>query len=155
MNSFWTKTISLLTIIGILIFYNLVIADRNKTEEILRLKSELEQDSLQSGVDKSNKDNVDSRYKDGVYEGEAKGFCGQIKVQAVIEKGSVSELKIISAEGEDSAYFDTAVSIIDMIIDNQSADVDTISGATFSSAGIKNAAKQALGKAENKYEQKD
>ena len=37
--------------------------------------------------------------------------------------------------------------IIPKSIDAQSADVDTVSGATFSSTGIKNASEQALEKA--------
>ena len=41
-----------------------------------------------------------------------------------------------------------AKDIIPEIIDNQSTDVDTISGATFSSTGIRNAVTQALEKAE-------
>lgn len=40
-----------------------------------------------------------------------------------------------------------AKDIIPKILDAQSAEVDTISGATFSSTGIKNATKQALDKA--------
>ena len=39
--------------------------------------------------------------------------------------------------------------IIPSIISAQSADVDTVSGATFSSTAIKNATKQALEKAVN------
>jgi len=41
-----------------------------------------------------------------------------------------------------------AEDIIPTIIDAQSADVDTISGATFSSTGIRNAAQEAIEKAE-------
>ena len=51
---------------------------------------------------------------------------------------------IVSAEKEDGAYLSMAEDIIPTIIDAQSADVDTISGATFSSTGIKNAVAQAL-----------
>jgi uncharacterized protein with FMN-binding domain len=40
-----------------------------------------------------------------------------------------------------------AQDIIPTIIEHQSADVDTISGATFSSTGIKNAVQEALHKA--------
>ena len=40
-----------------------------------------------------------------------------------------------------------AEDIIPKIVEAQSVDVDTISGATFSSTGIKNAAKEALEKA--------
>ena len=39
--------------------------------------------------------------------------------------------------------------IIDYIIDKQSSEVDTISGATFSSTGIKDAVAKALEKAVN------
>ena len=49
-----------------------------------------------------------------------------------------------SAEKEDGAYLAMAEDIIPKIIEAQSAEVDTISGATFSSTGIKNAAEQAL-----------
>ena len=42
-----------------------------------------------------------------------------------------------------------AKDIIPAIIDAQSAEVDTISGATFSSTGIKNAVAQALEEAAN------
>lgn len=54
---------------------------------------------------------------------------------------------MISAEKEDGAYLSMAKDIIPQIIDAQSADIDTISGATFSSTGIKNASEQALEKA--------
>ena len=52
-----------------------------------------------------------------------------------------------SADGEDGSYLTMAKDIIPKILDAQSAEVDTISGATFSSTGIKNATKQALEKA--------
>ena len=49
-----------------------------------------------------------------------------------------------SAEKEDSAYLAMAEDIIPKIIEAQSVEVDTISGATFSSTGIKDATEQAL-----------
>lgn len=48
---------------------------------------------------------------------------------------------------KDGSYLTMAKDIIPKILDAQSAEVDTISGATFSSTGIKNATKQALEKA--------
>ena len=54
-----------------------------------------------------------------------------------------------SASGEDSAYLSQAEGVINSIISAQSTDVDTVSGATFSSTGIINAVNDALGKAEN------
>ena len=54
-----------------------------------------------------------------------------------------------SAPGEDSAYLAQGEGVIRAIICAQSTDVDTVSGATFSSTGIINAVVDALGKAEN------
>ena len=70
------------------------------------------------------------------------------KLNAKIEnKQKIKEVNIVSADGEDGSYLTMAKDIIPKILDAQSAEVDTISGATFSSTGIKNATKQALEKA--------
>ena len=61
----------------------------------------------------------------------------------------ITSINVTSAPGEDSAYLSQAESVIDSIISTQSTDVDTVSGATFSSTGILNAVDEALGKAEN------
>ena len=87
---------------------------------------------------------VQGSYKDGVYEGTGKGNNGDITVEVTVEGGQITDLAITSADGEDSAYLSNAEAIIPKIIEAQSADVDTISGATFSSTGIRNAVAQAL-----------
>ena len=46
--------------------------------------------------------------------------------------------------GEDEAYLSMAKDIVKTILDKQTTEVDTISGATYSSTGIKNAVGQAL-----------
>ena len=63
---------------------------------------------------------------------------------ATVKDGKIEVVEVTSAEKEDSAYLAMAEDIIPKIIEAQSAEVDTISGATFSSTGIKNAAEQAL-----------
>ena len=85
-------------------------------------------------------------YTDGIYQGTATGFGGDITVEVTITDGRIASVDILSAEKEDSAYLTMAKDIIPEILDAQSADVDTISGATFSSTGIKNATAQALAK---------
>ena len=87
-------------------------------------------------------------FKDGVYEGTAIGFGGDVSVEVVVEDGTIQEIKIVSAENEDAAYMEMAKDIIPAILEKQSADVDTVSGATFSSTGIKDAVAAALEKAE-------
>lgn len=80
---------------------------------------------------------------DGVYEGTAEGYKSIIKVSVSVENGVVSEIKILE-ENDTPNYFERAKSIINDIIDEQSFSVDAVSGATYSSAGILNAVRNAL-----------
>ena len=61
-----------------------------------------------------------------------------------VKDGKIEAVEVTSAEKEDSAYLAMAEDIIPKIIEAQSVEVDTISGATFSSTGIKDATEQAL-----------
>lgn len=94
-------------------------------------------------------DSADNVYKDGTYTGEAQGYGGTIQVEVTLSGDEITSINVVSAPGEDSAYLSQAESVIDSIIGAQSTDVDTVSGATFSSTGILNAVDEALGKAEN------
>ena len=94
-------------------------------------------------------DSADNVYKDGTYTGEAQGYGGTIQVEVTLSGDEITSINVVSAPGEDSAYLSQAESVIDSIIGAQSSDVDTVSGATFSSTGILNAVDEALGKAEN------
>lgn len=96
--------------------------------------------------DAADADNV---YKDGTYTGEADGYGGTIQVEVTLASDEITSINVVSAPGEDSAYLSQAESVINSIISAQSTDVDTVSGATFSSTGILNAVDDALGKAEN------
>lgn len=88
-------------------------------------------------------------YKDGTYTGEAEGYGGMIQVEVTLAGDEITSINVVSAPGEDSAYLSQAESVINSVISAQSTDVDTVSGATFSSTGILNAVDEALGKAEN------
>ena len=88
-------------------------------------------------------------YKDGTYTGEAQGFGGTIQVQVTLSGDEIRDIQVTSAPGEDAAYLSQGEGVISSIISSQSTDVDTVSGATFSSTGIINAVVDALGKAEN------
>lgn len=85
-----------------------------------------------------------AEYEDGTYEGSGIGFGGEIRVEVVIEDGEITEIEILEAKDEDAAYLTTAEAILDDIMKAQSAEVDTISGATFSSTGIRDAVTEAL-----------
>ncbi len=157
MNRCFIKIINLLLVLGIIFGYNMTLESRAKENEIAKLQAELESSNNQlekydevlkasdntEGVD----GNVESEYKDGVYEGTAKGYGGDITVEITIKGGVMKDLKILSASNEDGAYLAMASAIVKDILKNQSAEVDTVSGATYSSTGIKNAAGKALEKA--------
>lgn len=87
--------------------------------------------------------------KDGTYTGSAYGFGGPITVQVTISDGKITGINVLSASGETGSYFNRAQSMIPAILASQTADVDTVSGATYSSNGIKNAVKAALAQAAN------
>lgn len=84
-----------------------------------------------------------SGYKDGTYTGEGEGYGGITKVQVVISGGKISGIKVLSHE-DDSPYIDNAKALISKIISGQTIEVDTVSGATYSSRGIIEAVYQAL-----------
>ena len=89
----------------------------------------------------------DSRWKDGTYTGSGKGYGGTITVSVTIEKGKISSIQVTSHKGETEAFFNKGKGIIERIVSSQSTDVDTVSGATYSSGGIREAVMQALRKA--------
>ena len=111
-------------------------------------KAEEEQDDADSEEDSSEK-SEDLAYKNGTYTGDGQGFGGNIQVQVTLENDTITDIQVVSAPGEDSAYLSQGQGVISTILAAQSTDVDTISGATFSSTGIINAVNDALGKAEN------
>lgn len=156
---FWIRMINLLLIIGLLCGYQSVLAFRENTEKIAYLENELSYYQMKESVEESQKQErqesqqaaqkiqetaESSDYQDGTYTGTAQGFGGEISIQLVIANGRIENIEIISASQEDTAYLEMAQDIIPSILEAQSDEVDTISGATFSSSGIKNAVHQAL-----------
>ena len=139
MREFWMRLMSVVVIVGLILGYNSVLEVRAKDEEIAKLNAKIENtESLE------DEDSKNGSYKDGTYTGEADGFGGTVAVEVTVKDGKIEAVEVTSAEKEDSAYLAMAEDIIPKIIEEQSAEVDTISGATFSSTGIKNAAEQAL-----------
>lgn len=144
MKDFLIRSFCLAAVILILAGYNQVLKDRSKDEEITKL--EVQVTKLQQEKEKTV--DIKGTYPDGRWEGGAKGFGGMITVLVTVENGTISEIEITSADGEDKAYLSMAEDIIPKIIEAQSADVDTVSGAMFSSTGIRDAVSEALKQAE-------
>lgn len=88
-----------------------------------------------------------SAYRDGVYTASAQGFGGPITLQVTIADDTITDITVVSAEGETRSYFSRARHVISAILESGTPDVDAVSGATYSSTGILNAVKSALKKA--------
>ena len=157
MKSLLVRFINVAVIAVAIVGYNGILTNREKTDEIAKLDAQLESEKLarknaeeqavqgktedtQTAADASEES--EGAYKDGIYEGEADGFGGPIQVN--VENGEITDIEVVSAEKEDGAYLTMAMDVIPNLIEAQSADVDTISGATFSSTGIINAVEAAL-----------
>ncbi|MDP4120726.1 MAG: 4Fe-4S binding protein [Bacillota bacterium] len=89
-----------------------------------------------------------SSIKDGVYQGSGTGYRGgTTTVSVTVKNGKISDISVISTQ-DDQEFFDRAYSVISQeIISSQSTQVDTVSGATYSSMGIMDAVANALEKA--------
>lgn len=87
-----------------------------------------------------------SAYKDGTYYGTGKGFAGTMKVKVDISGGKIASISIVSTK-DGNSYVKSASSLLDTIVEKQSTNVDTVSGATFSSRGIIAAVRSALSQA--------
>jgi uncharacterized protein with FMN-binding domain len=84
-------------------------------------------------------------YTDGTYKGSAPGYRGITNVQVTVNKGYITDIEVLST-GDDIEFFSLAKnSVINSIISSQSASVDAVTGATYSSNAIMEAAADALG----------
>lgn len=97
---------------------------------------------------KKPKKDTSVNYKDGVYEGQAEGFDGTVTVKVTIKNGKIK--KISNTNTDTPEFFNKAWKTIKSnVISRQStSEIDTVSGATFSSNGILGALSQALSKAD-------
>lgn len=89
---------------------------------------------------------VGGRLKDGTYQGSAPGYRGNIRVSVTVSDGKIAKVDILGYD-DDDAYFSSAVGVINQMIGQTSGNVDSVSGATYSSVGIMNAVNNALNKA--------
>lgn len=80
---------------------------------------------------------------DGVYTGSGEGFKGTITVEVTVEGGAVTDITVVSHQ-DTPGYFDWALPILDQMQEEQSLEVDAVTGATWSSAGLLAAVYDAL-----------
>lgn len=89
-----------------------------------------------------------SAYKDGTYQGSGTGYKGNTTtVSVTVQGGKITGISVLST-GDTPRFFDRACPVVTQsIISKQTASVNAVSGATYSSAGIMQAVANALKKA--------
>ena len=127
-SKLYIRIINLLLIGIILLYYNSTINTYALEEKNEKIQAELEAEKNYSfgllagiqgvlGTEPVSEAGNDSIYKDGTYTGDAKGYGGNIKVQVVIAGGEITNIEVLSAKDEDEAYYNTAIRIIDNMLD--------------------------------------
>ena len=102
------------------------------TEQMIP-ESTLEQDTVPSVF-----------YQDGEWIGSGFGFNGTITVCVTIENQQITDITVLDGSDDEPYYGWAKKELPSKIMEAQSADVDSVSGATFSSKGIKDAVNDAL-----------
>lgn len=86
--------------------------------------------------------------KNGIYSAQARGMAGFVKTELEISNNKITSVNL-DLSTETPQYAQKAKSKLENeVLAKQSADVDAVSGATFTSNGVKEAVKDALKKAE-------
>ena len=147
-KNFLLRTVNLLLILGILWQYQQVALVR--AAAVSQRKQEIaEVEAYNASVlqAQSEAQAEQSGYRDGIYEGSAYGFGDVIRVSVTIQNGKMTDIAVLDASGEDKPYYKQALPLLDEMLAVQSAEVDTVSGATLTAEGLIGAVENALGKA--------
>ena len=150
-RNFVLRTVNLLLILGVLWQYQstaLLRADAvaQRQKEIREVEDY--NASVLQAQQAAEEAKAESGPKDGTYEGSAYGFGDLITVSVTLKDGKRTDIAVISVDGEDKPYYKQAISVLNDMLDTQSTDVDTVSGATLTAEGLIDAVADALGKAE-------
>ena len=147
-KNFLLRAVNLLLILGVLWQYQQVALVR--AAAVSQRKQEIaEVEAYNASVlqAQSTAQAEQSGYRDGTYEGSAFGFGDVIRVSVTIQNGKMTDISVLDASGEDKPYYKQALPLLDEMLAVQSAEVDTVSGATLTAEGLIGAVEDALGKA--------
>lgn len=133
-RNFITKTANVAVVGALIAGFSLWAADANAADAMV-------QKQIQEAERAANRGPYAT---DGVFTGTAQGYGGPVTTQVTVKGGYIDEVRVVDALNEDGPYLEQAVKLIDDMLVKQTPSVDTVSGATFSSAGIINGAVQAL-----------
>lgn len=143
-KTFLVRMMNLIVVVLLLMSYQFIVKNREQEESAAYKEYQEALELAGNTIEQESNQDEGRHYKDGVYTGTGDGFGGTIEVQVTISEGSITDIEILEAEGEDKAYLTMAQFIIEDMMRSQTTKVDAISGATYSSMGIKQAVENAL-----------
>ena len=143
-KNFLLRAVNLLLILGVLWQYQQVALIR--AAAVSQRKQEIaEVEAYNASVLQAQ--SAAQAEQSGIYEGSAYGFGDVIQVSVTIQNGKMTDIAVLDASGEDKPYYKQALPLLDEMLAVQSAEVDTVSGATLTAEGLIGAVENALGKA--------
>lgn len=83
-------------------------------------------------------------YTDGTYTGKSEGLKGEITVELTVKGGKIESINIPENKETETIFASIREYLVPEVIEANSTDVDTISGATTSSEGVLEAIDNAL-----------
>ena len=102
-------------------------------------------DALEDEEDEE--ETVEADFEDGTYTATGEGYMDDIEIEVVIEDGAIESIEVISHAETESIAEPAFDDLIEAAKSAQSADIDTVSGATGSSAGFIEALEEVLNNA--------
>ena len=83
-------------------------------------------------------------YNDGTYEGTAAGLKGDVKVSVTVTDSKISNVEVVEQNETPEIAGEALESVPAAIVEKNSTDVETVSGATVTSTAIIDAVNAAL-----------
>ncbi len=119
-------------------------ASEYQSDEQIQASSAAQEQATEQATEQVQTEETESRYIDGTYHGSGSGFRGTTEVTVEVKNGKISSITVDSYRDDKKFFIRAFDTIVERIIGSQSAEVDAVSGATFSSEGIKKAVADAL-----------
>ena len=114
----------------------------------LFIAGNLAREKMADSVKKTAGNNAEGNFQNGIYTGTGEGYRGKVTVTVKVADGKITEL-VLDDYADDKSYMERAENrIFQEMISRQNTDVDTVSGATYSSNGLIEAVNKALGNEE-------
>lgn len=110
----------------------------------LFIAGNLAREKTADSVKKTAENDAGGNFQNGIYTGTGEGYRGKVTVTVKVADGKITEL-VLDDYADDKSYMERAKNrIFQEMISRQNTDVDTVSGATYSSNGLIEAVNKAL-----------